>query len=164
MEETVSKSWGWLEMIGEVGKSEKRMRVRGRFDYRGEGKQGRVFTRGKEGEQVAEEIREQKAIVLRNLPIQGVRIEEINTDSEIYTVRDEITNREVAYAPIEFVLDTDSIEDLIPFLLREEFRKIEVIAPSEIVLDKHDIERIIFRISEEMRNYQLYLERRFATR
>jgi hypothetical protein len=164
MEETVSKSWGWLEMIGEVGKSEKRMRVRARFDYRGEGKQGRVFTRGKEGEQVAEEIREQKAIVLRNLPIQGVRIEEINTDSEIYTVRDEITNREVAYAPIEFVLDTDSIEDLIPFLLREEFRKIEVIAPSEIVLDKHDIERIIYRISEEMRNYQLYLERRFATR
>ncbi|MGD0622285.1 MAG: hypothetical protein ABSA82_07460 [Thermacetogeniaceae bacterium] len=151
-------------MIGEVGKSEKRMRVRARFDYRGEGKQGRVFTRGKEGEQVAEEIREQKAIVLRNLPIQGVRIEEINTDSEIYTVRDEITNREVAYAPIEFVLDTDSIEDLIPFLLREEFRKIEVIAPSEIVLDKHDIERIIYRISEEMRNYQLYLERRFATR
>jgi hypothetical protein len=164
MEETVSKSWGWLEMIGEVGKSEKRMRVRARFDYRGEGKQGRVFTRGKEGEQVAEEIREQKAIVLRNLPIQGVRIEEINTDSEIYTVRDEITNREVAYAPIEFVLDTDSIEDLIPFLLREEFRKIEVIAPSEIVLDKHDVERIIYRISEEMRNYQLYLERRFATR
>ena len=151
-------------MIGEVGKSEKRMRVRARFDYRGEGKQGRVFTRGKEGEQVAEEIREQKAIVLRNLPIQGVRIEEINTDSEIYTVRDEITNREVAYAPIEFVLDTDSIEDLIPFLLREEFRKIEVIAPSEIVLDKHDIERIIYRITEEMRNYQLYLERRFATR
>jgi hypothetical protein len=151
-------------MIGEVGKSEKRMKVRARFDYRGEGKQGRVFMRGKEGEQVAEEIREQKAIVLRNLPIQGVRIEEINTDSEIYTVRDEITNREVAYAPIEFVLDTDSIEDLIPFLLREEFRKIEVIAPSEIVLDKHDVERIIYRISEEMRNYQLFLERRLATR
>jgi hypothetical protein len=151
-------------MIGEVGKSEKRMRVRARFDYRGEGKQGRVFSRGKEGEQVAEEVREQKAVVLRNLPIQGVRIEEINTDSEIYTVRDEMTNREVAYAPIEFVLDTDSIEDLIPFLLREEFRKIEVIAPSEIVLDKHDVERIIYRITEEMRNYQLFLERRFASR
>ena len=120
--------------------------------------------RGKEGEQVAEEIREQKAIVLRNLPIQGVHIEEINTDSEIYTVRDEISNREIAYAPIEVVLDTDSIEDLIPFLLRDEFRKIEVIAPGEIVLDKHDVERIIYRISEEMRNYELFLERRLATR
>jgi hypothetical protein len=151
-------------MIGELGKNEKRMRVRVRFDYRGEGKQGRVFTKGKEGEQVAEEIREQKAIVLRNLPIQGVHIEEINMDSEIYTVRDELSNREVAYAPIEVVLDTDSIEDLIPFLLRDEFRKIEVIAPSEIVLDKHDVERIIYRISEEMRNYQLFLERRLATR
>jgi hypothetical protein len=160
----VRNSGGWLEMIGELGKNEKRMRVRARFDYRGEGKQGRVFTKGKEGEQVAEEIREQKAIVLRNLPIQGVHIEEINMDSEIYTVRDELSNREVAYAPIEVVLDTDSIEDLIPFLLRDEFRKIEVIAPSEIVLDKHDVERIIYRISEEMRNYQLFLERRLATR
>lgn len=148
----------------DAGSSEKRMKLKARFDYRGEGKQGRVFARGKEGEQVAEEIRERKAIVLRNLPIQGVRIEEINTDSEIYTVRDEITNRDVAYAPIEIVLDSDSIEDLIPLLLREEFRKIEVIAPSEIVLDKHDVERIIYRISEEMRNYQLFLERRLATR
>lgn len=151
-------------MIGDAGREEKRMRVRARFDYRGEGKQGRVFMRGKEGEQVAEETREQKAILMRNLPIQGVRIEEINTDSEIYTVRDEVSSREVAYAPIEFVLDTDSIEDLIPFLLREEFRKIDVIAPGELVLSKHDIERIIYRITEEMRNYQLYLERRLTSR
>jgi hypothetical protein len=151
-------------MVGETGKCEKRLRVRARFDYRGEGKQGRVFARGKEGEQVAEEIREQKAIVLRNMPVQGVSIEEINTDIEIYSLRDEITNRDVAYAPIEFILETDSIEDLIPFLLRDEFRKIEVLAPSEIVLDRHDIERIIYRISEEMRNYQLYLERRLASR
>jgi hypothetical protein len=70
----------------------------------------------------------------------------------------------VAYAPVEVVLDTDSIEDLIPFLLRDEFRKIEVIAPDEIVLDKHEVERIIYRISEEMRNYQLFLERRLAVR
>ncbi len=147
-----------------AGRNEKKMRVKARFDYRGEGKQGHVFWRGKEGEQVAEEIREQRAILLRNLPMQGVRIEEINTESEIYTVRDEQTNREVAYAPIEFVVDTDSIEDLIPFLLREEFRKIEVVAPTEIVLDKHDIERIIHRINEEMKNYQLYLERRFANK
>jgi hypothetical protein len=148
----------------EAGKSEKRMRLKARFDYRGEGKQGRVFVRGKDGEQVAEEIREQKAILLRNLPIQGVRIEELNTDIEIYTVRDETTNRDVAYAPIEFVMETDTIEDLIPLLLREEFRKIEVVGPDEIVLDKHDVERIIYRISEEMRNYQLYLERRLVGR
>jgi hypothetical protein len=147
-----------------AGRDGKKLRVRARFDYRGESKQGRVFWRGKEGEQVAEEIREQRAILLRNMPVQGVRIEEINTDSEIYTIRDEITNKEVAYAPIEFVLDTDSIEDLIPFLLREEFRKVEVVAPSEIVLDKHEIERIIYRINEEMKNYQLFLERRFASK
>lgn len=151
-------------MSGEAGRMDRRMRVKARFDYRGEGKQGRVFARGKEGEQVAEEIREQKAILLRNQPIQGVRIEEINTDSEIYAVKDEFSGKDVAYAPIEFILDTDSIEDLIPFLLREEFRKIEVLTPSEIVLDRHDIERIIYRINEEMRNYQLFLERRLAAR
>jgi hypothetical protein len=149
---------------GEAGRDEKKMKVRARFDYRGEGKQGHVFSRGKEGDQVAEEIREQKAVLLRNVPVQGVRIEEVNTNIEIYMVREEITNKDVAYAPVEFVLDSDSIEDLIPFLLREEFRKIEVLAPGEIVLDKHDVERIIYRISEEMRNYQLYLERRLAAR
>ena len=113
---------------------------------------------------MAEEIREQKAILLRNLPIQGVRIEELNTEIEVYTVRDEATNREVAYAPIEFIMETDSIEDLIPLLLREEFRKIEVVGPNEIVLEKHEVERIIYRISEEMRNYQLLLERRLLSR
>jgi hypothetical protein len=148
----------------DAGSSEKRMKLKARFDYRGEGKQGRVFARGKEGEQVAEEIREQKAILLRNLPIQGVRIEELNTEIEVYTVRDEATNREVAYAPIEFIMETDSIEDLIPLLLREEFRKIEVVGPNEIVLEKHEVERIIYRISEEMRNYQLLLERRLLSR
>jgi hypothetical protein len=151
-------------MNRDAGSSEKRMKLKARFDYRGEGKQGRVFARGKEGEQVAEEIREQKAILLRNLPIQGVRIEELNTEIEVYTVRDEATNREVAYAPIEFIMETDSIEDLIPLLLREEFRKIEVVGPNEIVLEKHEVERIIYRISEEMRNYQLLLERRLLSR
>lgn len=148
----------------DAGRGDKRMRLKARFDYRGEEKQGRLFMRGKEGEQVAEEIREQKAILLRNMPIQGVRIEEINTDIEIYTVREENEKRDAAYAPIEFIMETDTIEDLIPLLLKEEFRKIEVVGPNEIVLGKHDVERIIYRINEEMRNYQLFLERRLVAR
>ena len=50
---------------------ETKLRLKVRFDYRGEGKQGRLFSRWKEGEEVAEEIREQRAILLRNIPIQG---------------------------------------------------------------------------------------------
>lgn len=140
--------------------NEKKLRLRVRFDYRGEGKQGRLFSRGREGEDVAEEIREQRAILLRNIPVQGVRIEEIDTNGEIYVLYDEASGREVAYAPVEFTMEADTIEDVIPFLLRDEFRKVEVISPDEVSLDRHEVERIIYKINEELRNYRLYLERR----
>lgn len=148
-----------------MGETEgKRLRLRVRFDYRGEDKPGRVFSRGKEGEQVAEEIREQRAILLRNIPIQGVTIRDINTNGEIYLVRDENLDREVAYAPIEFILETDNLEDAVPFLLREEFRKVEVESPSELVLDKHQVERIIYKMNEELRNYRFYLDKRLNSK
>ncbi len=141
-----------------------KLRLKIRFDYRGEGKAGRVFWRGKEGEQVAEEIREQKAILLRNIPIQGVRILEVDTNGEIYTIRDDGLGRDVAYAPIEFIVEADTIEDILPFLLRDEFRKIEVLHPSELTLDRHEVERIIYKMNEELRNYRFYLEKRLASK
>lgn len=144
--------------------NEKKLRLKVRFDYRGEDRPGRMFSRGKDGEQVAEEIREQRAILLRNIPIQGVKIEEINTNGEIYLIKDEVTGREVAYAPIEFIVETNSIENVIPLLLREEFRKIEVLSPAEITMDKHEVERIIYKMNEELRTYSLYLERRLNTK
>ncbi|KUK36752.1 MAG: hypothetical protein PWP44_1326 [Thermacetogenium sp.] len=144
--------------------NEKKLRLRVRFDYRGEGKQGRLFSRGREGEDVAEEIREQRAILLRNIPVQGVRIEEIDTNGEIYVLYDEASGREVAYAPVEFTMEADTIEDVIPFLLRDEFRKVEVISPNEVSLDRHEVERIIYKINEELRNYRLYLERRLNSK
>ncbi len=135
-----------------------------RFDYRGEGKQGRLFSRWKEGEEVAEEIREQRATLLRNIPIQGVKIENINTNGEVYVVYDETSGREIAYAPVEFVLEADTIEDVIPFLLRDEFRKVEVLSPAQISLDKHQVERIIYKMNEELRTYRLYLEKRMNSK
>lgn len=139
----------------------KRLRLRVRFDYRGEGKQGRFFARGKEGDEVADEIREQRAILLRNIPVQGVHIEDIDTNGEIYILYDESSDREIAYAPLEFTLEADTIEDVIPFLLRDEFRKVQVISPEEVSLDKYEVERIIYKINEELSTYRLYLERRF---
>ncbi len=143
---------------------ETKLRLKVRFDYRGEGKQGRLFSRWKDGQEVAEEIREQKAILLRNIPIQGVKIEEINTNGEVYVVYDENSGREVAYAPVEVVLEADTIEDVIPFLLRDEFRKVEVLSPSRITLDKYQVERIIYKMNEELRTYRLYLEKRMNSR
>lgn len=142
----------------------KKICLKVRFDYKGEGRTGRVFWRGKEGEQVAEEIREQRAILLRNIPIQGVHIKDIDINKEIYTIRDESSGKDIAFAPIEFVVETDSIEDIIPFLLREEFRKVEVLSPLEITLDKHQVERIIYKMNEELRTYRLYLEKRLSSR
>ena len=63
---------------------------------------------------MAEEVREQRATLLRNIPIQGVRIEDINTNGEVYVLTDETSGDEVAYAPVEFVLEADTIEDVIP--------------------------------------------------
>ncbi|HHY39967.1 MAG TPA: hypothetical protein GX502_01820 [Syntrophaceticus sp.] len=143
---------------------ETKLRMKVRFDYRGEGKQGRLFSRWKEGEEVAEEIREQRAILLRNIPIQGVKIEDINTNGEVYVLYDETSGREVAYAPVEFILEADTIEDVIPFLLRDEFRKVEVLSPAQISLDKYQVERIIYKMNEELRTYRLYLEKRMNSR
>lgn len=143
---------------------ETKLRLKVRFDYRGEGKQGRLFSRWKEGEEVAEEIREQRATLLRNIPIQGVKIENINTNGEVYVVYDETSGREVAYAPVEFVLEADTIEDVIPFLLRDEFRKVEVLSPARISLDKYQVERIIYKMNEELRTYRLYLEKRMNSK
>lgn len=145
-------------------KADKGLRFKVRFDYRGEGKPGKLFWGGRDGEQVAEEIREQKAILLRNIPVQGVRIEEINANGEIYVIRDEGSGREVAYAPIEFVLEADSVEDIISFLLREEFRKVEVVTPAEVTLRKYEVERIIYKMNEEFQAYRLYLEKRLSSK
>jgi hypothetical protein len=139
-----------------------KLRLKVRFDCRGEGKQGGLFSRGREGEEMAEEAREQKAILLRNIPIQGVRIDEVNTNSEVYVVNDEANGREIAYAPVEFILEADTIEEVIPFLLRDEFRKVEVLSPEEILLEKYQVERIIYRINEELRSYRLYLEKQLS--
>ncbi len=142
----------------------KRLRLRVRFDYRGEAKQGKLFSRMRMGEEIAEEVREQRAILLRNIPIQGVYVEDINANGEVYVVSDEASGREIAYAPVEFTLEADTIEDVIPLLLRDEFRKVEVMSPAEVLLDKHEVERIIYKINEELRTYRLYLEKRLNDR
>jgi len=109
-------------------------------------------------------MREQQVGMLRNVPIQGITIDEVDMSGDVYTVFDEILNAQVAYAPVILSITSDSLEDIIKLIAREEFRKIEILEPDNMVLTKTDIERALFRISEEFRSYRLFLERKFSAR
>ena len=141
--------------------SEKGLKAKVRMDFKGTAKSGRFLFGGKPVERVAVENRDQQVAVLKNVPIQGIRIETINMDIEIYTVYDEVLNSDVAYAPLELLISADSLEDLLRFITRDDFRLIEIIEPPAIKLTCYDIERLLFRVSEEMTKYKQTLERKY---
>lgn len=133
-----------------------------RLDFKGVGKPGKLFFGGRNTEKVAEDIREQQVAVFRNVPIQGVTIEDIDMSIDVYTVFDDLDSTEVAYAPLVLVISADTLQDVLRFVVREEFRKIEILEPSRVQMNKNDIERLFFRMAEEMREYSLYLERKYS--
>ena len=65
----------------------------------------------------------------------------------------------MAYAPVELTVEADSIEDLVRFAFREEFRKIDILEPKEMLLTHYDAEKMLYQVGEEMR-----LNRFFSTR
>lgn len=134
------------------------LRVRLRLDFRGE-RAGRFLFGGRNSEQQAEEVRERYVSLVRNVPFQGITIENVDAGHDIYVVRDEDTGEGVAYAPVIITFTADTIEDLARFILRSEFRKIEILEPEELVLSRQSLERLLFRISEEMEMWRQRLER-----
>lgn len=133
-----------------------------RLDYEGVGKLGKLFFGVRNTEKLAEEIREQQVAILSNVPMQGITIEDININIEAYTVTDELNNSELAYAPLELVISADALRDVLRFVLREEFRKIEILEPPNMQLTKRDIERLFFDMAKEMKEYTTYLERKYG--
>lgn len=133
-----------------------------RLDFKGVGKPGKLFFGGRNTEKVAEDIREQQVAVFRNVPMQGITIEDIDMSIDVYSVIDDLDGTEVAYAPLVLVISADALQDVLRFVVREEFRKIEILEPSRMQLTKHDMERLFFRMAEEMREYSLYLERKYS--
>jgi len=103
------------------------VRVKIRLDYKGVQKPGKFFFGGKSTEEVAEEVRDQQVQMLRNVPMQSIAIEEVDMSSDVYIVFDEFINAQIAYAPVILTVTADSLEDIIRFIAREEFRKIEII-------------------------------------
>ncbi|MEA1960052.1 MAG: hypothetical protein U9N81_01960 [Bacillota bacterium] len=135
------------------------LKIKLRLDYIGTGKPSKIFG-GKSAEQLAEENRQHKVSLMRNVPIQGIRIDEIDMSQEIYFVLDEITGKSIAYAPVLITFYADGIEDAIKFSMKEEFRTVEVLEPEKMEFTRYEIERLLFKVSEELGEYKEYLVRK----
>lgn len=131
-----------------------------RFDYRGEYKPGRFLFGGKPIEQMAEENREEQVTLLKNIPVQGVAFKDYDITTEPYVVFDDNLGERVAYAPAMITVHADSIEDMVRFIMREEFRKLEVIEPSQMLITNKDLERVLFKMNEELRKRLLTYSRK----
>lgn len=145
---------------GEVP-GEKEIRVKVRLDFKGTAKPGRFIFGGKPIEKVADETREQNMAMFRNVPMQGVRIVNIDMGLEVYTVYDDVNNIEIAYAPVILEILADSLEDLLKFVARDDFRKIEVMSPNTLEMQRYDVERMLFRVSEEIKSFKNHMERKY---
>ena len=136
------------------------LRLRVRFDYIGQGRAGKKLFGNKNTEQLSEEIRQHKVSQIRNVPVQGIQIEDIDMSQEVYSVIDEITGRRICYAPVIIMFSADSLEDVLRFIMKEEFRTIEILEPEQIELSRIEMERLLLRINDELINYRDYLERK----
>lgn len=139
------------------------IRARIRLDFRGEGKSGRFIFGGKNQEEIAEQVREQEVALLRNVPMQGIFLEDIDVSLDLYTVTesDGRRKREVAYAPVVLTLRLENLDDLLPFTIKPEFRKIEFLSPENLQIHRLDVERLFFRISQSIQEEVKKAELRF---
>lgn len=123
-----------------------------RLDFKAEDGGRKFFWKRRDLQETAKTLRSRQVSLLRNLPFQGLNVEEVNEDQEVYIIPDVESRREIAFAPLELTVDADSIEDLMEFTLREEFRKIKILEPKEISLSNGEVERLLFRVNEEYRD------------
>jgi len=142
--------------------SETTVKVRIRMDFRSQVKKKLLGSNNLI--KAAEDTREQQVALLRNVPFQGIKVEDIDVAMEIYVVYDENIGEDVAYAPILLILEADSFDDVVRFIMRDEFRKVEIIEPQEIFMSKQDAERLLFKINTELRSYRNDLDKRYNLR
>lgn len=127
----------------------RQFKIKVRFDYKGLPRPPRFFFGGKGSREVAEETRKQQAAMWRNVPIQGVRIEDAEL-FEPYSVYDDIEDEMIFYAPLELKVTVDLLEDCTRFICRDEFRRIEILEPVQVFLDSRELERIFYKLSEAL--------------
>ena len=146
---------------GQLPQENQAIRAKVRLDFKGTEKPGKLFFRGKSIEKVAEEIRENNVAAFRNIPLQGINIEDIDIGNEVYTVYDEVNNSDIAYAPVILDVMADTLEDLVRLVSREDFRKIDVLFPDVLSLSQVEAERVLFRVAEEVKQYRNNMERKY---
>jgi hypothetical protein len=122
-----------------------------RFDFKADTGKRRFFWQRRDLGKAAQEIREQNVSLLKSLPFQGLSMADFDLEHEVYLVQ-ENDAKAVAYAPVEMVVEADSIEDLMQLTLRTEFRKIKVLEPEKLLLSPNEMERFLFKVNEEFRS------------
>lgn len=133
-----------------------KIRAKVRFDYRGKARPSRFFFGGKRTEEAAVELRQQQAALWRNVPVQGIQVEDMEM-GDLYTVFDEDTDDEVTYAPLEMEVWADSLSYLVRFAVREEFRRLKIMEPLRISMAVQDMEQIFFEVNDQAKT-QLMLK------
>lgn len=137
-----------------------RLKFKVRFDFAAENKSGKLFFGNKNTVEQAEEVRQNKVTLLRNIPVQGINIEDIDMGHEIYSIIDDYNSKVIYYAPVSIFFTADSLENAVRFTMKEEFRTIEIIDPEEIKLSQMETIRLIQNVNEEMLNFKQIMERR----
>lgn len=139
------------------------VRVRLRMDFRGEHKSGKFFFGGKSNEEMAESSREQQVALLRNVPLQGIVLEAVDMSIDVYTMTEAVGRRmlDVAYAPVLLTLRLENLDDLLPLLLRPEFRKIEFLSPENVHMHRLDVERLLYRVNQSFQQQMKVLEEKY---
>ena len=92
-------------------------------------------------------------------------MEDVDLSLDVYTVTegDGRRSREVAYAPIILTLRIENLDDVLPLLMKQEFRKIEFLSPENISLHRLDMERLLFRLSQSFQQEIKLLEQKYSS-
>lgn len=138
-----------------------KIRARIRFDYRGKARPSRFFFGGRKTEEAAENLRQQQAALWRNVPVQGIYVENIEI-GEIYTVYDEDMDDEVAFAPLELEVVADSLCYLVRFAVRDEFRRMKIIEPGRLNMSAGDMEQVFFEVHDQTKSQLMLKVKKYA--
>jgi hypothetical protein len=137
-----------------------KIRARIRFDYRGRAKPSRFFFGGKSSEDAAVELRQQQAALWRNVPVQGIMVEDVEL-GDIYSVHDEELESDVAYAPLELEVWADALCYLVRFAVRDEFRRLKIMEPANVAMSVQDMEEVFFEVHEQAKSHLFMKTKRF---
>ena len=130
-----------------------KLRIRIRMDFRGEEEIGRFFFGSKSSEFMAKKARDEQIELLKNIPIQGIDFEKFDASLDVYFIQEQDKKgrkKEIAYAPVLITFTADRLEDVIPLLTNRTLRKVEIISPEKITLEKSALEGLLYSFHKQI--------------